>query len=232
VSLGNKKNRSHAKALDLVSPGYSHDTTKELLLAAATKLFAAKGFDGAVLKEIAEASGVNISLVSYHFNGKDGLYRACLEQFGRERLSLAERILSPATTQEEVRVRLQMFIEQMLSCYVDEPDLTAIIHRECELGLPVAKDIFEQTFLKVFECLVRFIESAVKKGFLRKDIDSFIAASILMGSLNNLGRMNNLNERLFKFSIRTKENRQKLEAQILPVFLEGLYEKASVGSSK
>ncbi|MGE4130398.1 MAG: TetR/AcrR family transcriptional regulator [Bdellovibrionales bacterium] len=198
------------------------ETTKYLLLKAATKLFAAKGYAGTVLKDIADEADVNISLISYHFDGKEGLYRSCLDRFGKERLELAERILRPAENYEEIKVRLQMFIEQMLSCFVDEPDLTMIIHRECELGLPVAKDIFATTFQKVFECLVDFFKSAVKRGILRGDVDPFIAASLLLGSLNHLGRMNSLNQSLFSFSIEDAETRRKLESQILPVFLEGL----------
>lgn len=90
------------------------ETTKQLLLSAATKLFAQQGYAGSSVKEIAEQAGVNVSLISYHFNGKEGLYKACLDRFGRENLELAERILRPAENAEEVRVRLQMFVEQML----------------------------------------------------------------------------------------------------------------------
>lgn len=197
------------------------------MLSASTKLFANHGYAGTSVKEIAEQAGVNVSLISYHFNGKEGLYKACLGRFGRQNLELAERILHPAENSEEVRVRLQMFIEQMLVCYTEEPELTAIIHRECELGLPVARDIFAETFLKVFECLLKFFDSAAKKGLIRKDIDPFIAASLFIGSLNQLGRLNSLNEKLFNFSVQMPAIRKKLEEQILPIFLEGLSARSS-----
>lgn len=155
------------------------------------------------------------------------MYKACLDRFGRENLELVERLLHPTQNAEEVRVRLQMFIEQMLVCYTDEPELTAIIHREFELGMPVARDLFTETFLKVFECLLKFFESAAKKGLIRKDIDPFIVTSLFMGSLNQLGRLNRLNEKLFNFSIQTPAVRKKLEEQILPVFLEGLSARGS-----
>lgn len=221
--MSQKKER--AKPSDAV--GSVHETTKQLLLSASTKLFANHGYAGTSVKEIAEQAGVNVSLISYHFNGKEGLYKACLGRFGRQNLELAERILHPAENSEEVRVRLQMFIEQMLVCYTEEPELTAIIHRECELGLPVARDIFAETFLKVFECLLKFFDSAAKKGLIRKDIDPFIAASLFIGSLNQLGRLNSLNEKLFNFSVQMPAIRKKLEEQILPIFLEGLSARSS-----
>lgn len=52
------------------------------LMAAAIPLFAAKGLAGAKVREIALAAGVNPSLISYHFGGKEGLYTAVIrEQF-------------------------------------------------------------------------------------------------------------------------------------------------------
>lgn len=52
------------------------------LIAAATPLFAVKGLAGVNVREIARAAGVNASLISYHFGGKEGLYAAVIrEQF-------------------------------------------------------------------------------------------------------------------------------------------------------
>src|SRR4051794_29908241 len=115
-----------------------HDSSREKLLAAARLLFASKGFDGTTVKELSDEAGVNVSLVSYHFGGKDGLYRTCLEQFGRQRLSVARQMLQPPKSAEEISIRVRMFAEEMFRCHVDECGLTQIIHRECELGLPLA----------------------------------------------------------------------------------------------
>src|SRR5690606_26393251 len=87
--------------------------TKQLLLQAAKRLFAAKGFDGTTVKEISDEAGVNVSLVSYYFDSKEGLYRACLCEFGHSRLEAAQRMLLPANSLEECRIRLQMFIDEM-----------------------------------------------------------------------------------------------------------------------
>lgn len=46
-----------------------------LLLEAALDEFAAKGFSGARVAEIAARAGVNRQLISYYFGGKEGLYR-------------------------------------------------------------------------------------------------------------------------------------------------------------
>ena len=49
------------------------------ILAAAEEVFAYSGYDGATLREVARRAEVPLALVSYHFSGKEGLYRAIFE---------------------------------------------------------------------------------------------------------------------------------------------------------
>jgi TetR/AcrR family transcriptional regulator len=52
------------------------ERSRELLLQAAREEFAAKGFAGARVQDIATRAGVNKQLISYYFGGKEGLYHA------------------------------------------------------------------------------------------------------------------------------------------------------------
>lgn len=52
------------------------ERTKARILEAALREFAAKGFAGARVSEIAAGAGVNKQLISYYFGGKEGLYEA------------------------------------------------------------------------------------------------------------------------------------------------------------
>ena len=54
-----------------------------LLLKAAIRIFAEKGFEGAGIREIADVAGVNSSLISFHFGGKAGLHAASLHLAAR-----------------------------------------------------------------------------------------------------------------------------------------------------
>lgn len=56
------------------------DATRADLVEAAIEAFAAKGFEGASVREIARAAGANLAAISYHFGGKEGLYREVLKQ--------------------------------------------------------------------------------------------------------------------------------------------------------
>lgn len=79
-------------APDWVPPERPGSETREQLLAAAERLFAARGFAGVSVRVIAAEAGVNWSLVGYHFRGKDGLlaevYRRHCTTLNAERLRL------------------------------------------------------------------------------------------------------------------------------------------------
>ena len=74
---------SGAKAVDQrVARG---DATREQILTAAREVLAADGYSGTSTRAVAERAGVQLSLVHYHFGGKQGLLTAVLE-YENERL--------------------------------------------------------------------------------------------------------------------------------------------------
>jgi AcrR family transcriptional regulator len=61
------------------------DRTRSELIQAAFDEFAARGFAGARVQDIAARTGVDKQLISYYFAGKDGLYQEVLRtQFARD----------------------------------------------------------------------------------------------------------------------------------------------------
>src|SRR5438132_13531244 len=56
----------------------SGETRREEILAAATRLFAERGFDGTSTREIAREAGAKHSLLFYHFRSKGDLYLAAV----------------------------------------------------------------------------------------------------------------------------------------------------------
>jgi len=54
--------------------------TCEIILDAALREFADKGFDGARVDQIALLTGLNKNVLYHHFDSKDGLFAAVLER--------------------------------------------------------------------------------------------------------------------------------------------------------
>lgn len=58
------------------------DDTKKRILKTAIKLFAEYGYAGTSTRMIATAADVNLSAISFHYNGKEGLYQETLRFLG------------------------------------------------------------------------------------------------------------------------------------------------------
>lgn len=85
----------------------SSTSTKERILTAAETLFAQRGFDGASLRQLTAAAGVNLAAVNYHFGSKEKLveqvFKRRLDALNQHRLAeLAKVAGKPGTKLEDV----------------------------------------------------------------------------------------------------------------------------------
>lgn len=80
--------------------------TRGVILEAAGRVFAERGFSDATSKEICERAGVNSAAVNYYFGGKEKLYAEVLQEAHRQVLSLEdinEIIDSDAPPEDKLR---------------------------------------------------------------------------------------------------------------------------------
>ncbi|MEO5812824.1 MAG: TetR/AcrR family transcriptional regulator [Rhodanobacter sp.] len=87
-------------------------STKDRILGAAEVLFAQRGFDGASLRQLTAAAGVNLAAVNYHFGSKEKL----VEQVFRRRLDALNTRRMDALGQIEGRA--DTTIEDVLAAYI------------------------------------------------------------------------------------------------------------------
>jgi AcrR family transcriptional regulator len=93
----------------LTDPAAELSPTAMKLLEAARRIVARDGFPGLTLEAIQAESGMNKSLVWYHFGGKSGLIATLVAQVEHEYSRL---ILDEIAKGTDVRRRLDVFIEQ------------------------------------------------------------------------------------------------------------------------
>ncbi len=202
-----------------------HESTKALLISESTRLFAQKGYEGTTIKDISDATGLNVSLVSYHFGGKDGLFYACMEQFGMERLAVVEKILVLPRSKEEFEIRLQMFLDELIDVHVAQPDLVALLHREFENQHPRSMEIFKNTFLKSYQLLLDFFSAAQKSKIIRNDINAHMVAALMFGSVKLLLMHNNLRKSMPGMNLDDFSSKKKIRETFMKLYLDGLYIK-------
>jgi AcrR family transcriptional regulator len=89
------------------------DTSREKLIRSAGQLFAAKGFDGVSVRDIANAAGVNSALVGYYFRGKEGLLSEVYLRHCQPLISERERLLEEFKTNGK-RLTVEKVLEAFL----------------------------------------------------------------------------------------------------------------------
>ena len=139
--------------------------TRERLLASATRLFGARGFDGVSTRELADAAGVNAALITYHFGTKEGLYLAVAEAIGERGRALFEPLLaagpvaarSPRVAAEQLREMLRGLSRGMLALTRDEGEVWAFIVREQTHPSPAFDALFGRYIRPVHERLAALV---------------------------------------------------------------------------
>lgn len=200
----------------------SNETTREILIQAARKLFALHGYKATTVKDIADKAGVNISLISYHFDGKENLYRECVDKHGRQLHEMSLKILKPSSNIEEFRLRIKMFLEECLLDFVKDPELCLMAYREAETFHPTQASQLNQDYLKFYIQIIEFIESGKSGGFVNKNVNSHLAAGVLFGGISHFIKMDKIREKEFGKSIKDINLRNDAIEHLCSIFLNGV----------
>jgi AcrR family transcriptional regulator len=98
--------------------------TRDRLLDASERLFAARGFRSASVRDITREASCNIAAVNYHFGGKANLYREVflrrLRALRKHRLDGIENALSTAGGEATLELLLQAFTTAFVAPLVED----------------------------------------------------------------------------------------------------------------
>jgi TetR/AcrR family transcriptional regulator len=148
------------------------EETRRKLLVAAEIEFAAKGFDGARLGNIARAVGVQQAMIHHYFADKRGLYLAVVEHGLAAMAEEGWSILGAAT---EFASLVEDFVDLLVRFYATHEALLSILRHDAqssdEGGGETLRELFEQVLRPVFDAVVARLLALQKKGLVRKDLD-------------------------------------------------------------
>ncbi|HEY9104041.1 CerR family C-terminal domain-containing protein [Chitinimonas sp.] len=136
------------------------DETRQQLIDAATRVFLAEGFRAARVKDIADAAGVRLSAINYHFKGKEGLYLAVLEHHAR--LAMAHSPTPAMSPDLPLQTRFNAFVRALVLRMLDPASpsrISGLMVREAASPTPALQVMFEH-FTKP--------QSAILFGMLRE----------------------------------------------------------------
>ncbi len=91
--------------------------TRELILEKAEELFAAKGIEGASIRDITAAAGVNLAAINYHFETKEGLVKALFIS-RMEPMEQRRRLLLDAVEEKARQSCKPLTIEAVMEAFI------------------------------------------------------------------------------------------------------------------
>lgn len=95
------------------APRQDGQATRQQILETAGQLFAELGYANTTSKQICESSRANNASVNYHFENKDGLYRAVLRE-AHDRLVRIETMISLSESQDSAEDKLRAIITVLI----------------------------------------------------------------------------------------------------------------------
>jgi TetR/AcrR family transcriptional regulator len=141
--------------------------TKQRLLDAGEREFAARGFAGARLREIAVAAGVQPALIHHYFTDKQGLYRAVLD---RALLPTSTESLTLVGSRRDLEGLLDGIVELLLKFYAANKNLLSILRHEALSGSTVLVDLTRERTLPIVQALSSFLGERQAAGEVRADL--------------------------------------------------------------
>lgn len=202
------------------------DARKKIINAAA-KLFAEQGFNGTSTREIAKSSGANLSLISYYFGGKEGLYKAVLSDFAEECKSLIGALTSEFDTdqlsKESFKQAILSLIDHFFEMRIKNPYLSVILTREKLEGMPHSYEIHAGLFKTVGDKIEALILRAQKKGFINSELIAHYFLSSLVESIIGYFLMHDCCSKLASEICVLPENHEEFKKQMSLIYLEGIF---------
>ena len=147
-------------------PAGGDGATREAILSAAARIFAAKSFDASPLRDIAAAANVDVALISYQFGSKLGLWRALVDDLSGKLHQMLEQ-LNDTCADLDAAETLRCGLGSIIDFLCDHPEIPHIMvrnfHRESERAEHVRKTLLQP----VLEWMLRPMQALRTSGQLR-----------------------------------------------------------------
>lgn len=142
--------------------------TQERILDAAEGEFAARGFAGARLREIAVGAQVQPALIHHYFADKHGLYEAVVNRAVDQMSTASWRVLE---TKRDLMGIVGGFVDVMVDFSAAHQNLLAIMRSEVLSGAGTLVAIVRDRTQALLQAVVEITKELQKKGELRADVE-------------------------------------------------------------
>ncbi|HKE20049.1 MAG TPA: TetR/AcrR family transcriptional regulator [Kofleriaceae bacterium] len=142
--------------------------TPEHILVAATRLFAAAGYGGTSLQDVADAVGIRKQSLLYHFPSKDELRRRVLDTLLSRWNDVLPRLLFAATSGEG---QFDAIVAETIRFFAEDADRARLLLREI-LDRPADVQALIDTHVAPWvEVVCGYIRKGAQRGEIAPDVD-------------------------------------------------------------
>jgi len=152
---------------------------RERILAAATRLFAERGYDATSVSAVADEVGIRAPSLHYHFASKEQLRDAVLEGLLSGWKEIVPRVLMAATSGPS---RFAGVLAEVVRFFAEDPSRARLLAREC-LDRPWAvRAMVEEHLAPWMSLLTEYLERAKTEGRAHQDLDpkAYITEVVLL----------------------------------------------------
>lgn len=150
------------------------------LIETATPLFAEKGFHGVSVRELAKAAGVNLSMISYYFGGKEGLYAEVLN----EQFTTLRRLAEIKTMDADALKKFELYVRATVARYRKNPFLLRFYTSELTNPTPCFETIVKPAIKGVVSILQETFTEGLTHEQFRDGLDPTDTVLALAGMIN------------------------------------------------
>jgi AcrR family transcriptional regulator len=155
--------------------------SREMILGAALRAFAAQGFDGSSTREIAARAGVNHGLISYYFGTKLKLWQAAVDLAFEELGEGVAAILADPSFADD-RARIARLIRAYVRFVAQHPEFVRLMHEEGKRSGPRMRWISDRHVKPLYQAVEALLERGRARGTLRIDASPLHFFYVLAGA--------------------------------------------------
>ena len=165
----------------LTDRSIASEEKRRLILDAAVRVFARKGYHTSRVGDIAEEAGVAHGLLYHYFSSKEELLETVFRETWAELLEAFGRV---EESEEPAAEQLRQLAAILLRSWRRDPDLVRVLVREVGRSQTLPDRVEE--IGRVFAAIRRTIERGQSEGAFRPDIDPKLASWIFYGGIEEV----------------------------------------------
>jgi len=197
---------------------------RRLILDAAIRVFARKGFHHCRVSDVADEAGVAYGLVYHYFDSKEEI----LNRLFLERWQLMLDAIVEIDSRRDVSARDKLYAVAsfIIDSYRHEPELMKVIIVEVTRAANTFGRLHLAKIREAYELIARIVDDARRDGSFKSDISGQFAAMCFYGAIEQL-----LSAWIFDLVPHTEEEFERAKSLVVEAICGGLESEPARGLS-